>query len=104
MADHPLTVIEAVERLESEMMEPNLNVLKSTPRDKLDILHLTLGVWIRDNFGLGTGENEKLLYSCAENSDTDYVYPDIGMAFMHPDDASMIIIQALWERLNEKYI
>ena len=52
--------------------------------------------------GLGTGENEKLLYSCAEDSDTDYVYPDIGMAFMDPDDASMIIIQALWEKLNSE--
>ena len=68
MADYPLTVIEVVERLESEMSEPNKNVLKNTPRDKLEILHLTLGVWIRDYFGLGTGENEKLLYSCAENS------------------------------------
>ena len=56
------------------MPEPNKNVLKATPRDKLEILHLTLGVWIRDNFGLGTGENEKLLYSCAENFDMPPVF------------------------------
>ncbi len=74
MADHPLIVIEAIERLESEMPEPNKNILKNTPRDKLEILHLTLGVWLRNNFGLGTGENEKLLYSCAENSDMPPVF------------------------------
>ena len=101
MDTNPQTLQEALEILTREMPKENKRILKNTPRDKLDILHLTLGVWIRDNFGLGTGENEKLLYSCAENSDTEYVYPDIGMAFMHPDEASIIIIQALWERLNE---
>jgi len=82
------------------MPELNLQVLKSIPDDELPMLHFTLGQWIRNNFGLSHGENQKLLYSCAENSDTEHIYPEIGMAFIHPDDASMIIIQALWKRLQ----
>jgi len=94
MEDYPQTLFEAVNYLYENMPEVNLQVLKITPENELPMLHFTLGQWIRNNFGLADGENQKLLYSCAENSDTEYIYPDIGMAFIHPDDASMIIIQA----------
>jgi hypothetical protein len=100
MEDYPQTLYDAVNYLFENMPEVNLQVLKSIPEDELPMLHFTLGQWIRNNFGLADGENQKLLYSCAENSDTEYIYPDIGMAFIHPDDASMIIIQALWTRLQ----
>jgi len=100
MEDYPKTLLEAVNYLFENMPEVNLRVLKSIPEDELSMLHFTLGKWIRNNLGLSDGENQKLLYSCAENSDTEYIYPDIGMAFIHPDDASMIIIQALWKRLQ----
>jgi hypothetical protein len=82
------------------MPEVNLQVLKITPEEELPMLHFTHGQWIRNNFGLSDGENQKLLYSCAENSDIGYIYPDIDMAFIHPDDASMRIIQALCKRLR----
>jgi hypothetical protein len=104
MEDFPQTLFDAVNYLFENMPDVNLEVLKNTPENELTMLHFTLGQWIRNNFGLADGENQKLLYSCAENSDSEYVYPDIGMAFMHADDAAMIINQALWEKLNKEDI
>jgi hypothetical protein len=100
METYPQTLFEAVDYLFYNMTEKNKEILMNTPESQLTMLHFTLGQWIRNNFGLTDGENQKLLYSCAENSDTEYIYPEIGMAFIHPDDASMIIIQALWKRLQ----
>jgi hypothetical protein len=104
MDDYPENLFDAVNYLYENMPYVNLQVLKNTPENQLTMLHFTLGEWIRNNFGLSDGENQKLLYSCAENSDTKYIYPEIGMAFMHADDAAMIIIQALWEKLNKEDI
>lgn len=54
-------------------------------QDDLVALHLGLGMWIRNNLGLWS-ENSALLESARAQN---------------PDDASVVIIEALWRRLRE---
>ena len=55
-------------------------------QDDLVTLHLGLGMWIRNNLGLWSGNRALLESARAQN----------------PDDASVVIIEALWRRLREE--
>jgi len=85
----PRTVEEAVNRLIQEMSEEDRETLKNTPEKDLIMYHFSLGMWVRNEFGLWQG-NEELLKSCATKE-----------PFIHPDDASSIIIEELWKKLNK---
>jgi hypothetical protein len=54
-------------------------------------LHFGLGMGIRNDFGLWTG-NEALIESCRIKA---------GKDDLHIDDTSSVIIKALWERLKK---
>lgn len=88
--DWPQTVDEAVERILQGMSDADKQLLRSTPKDDLIQFHFGWGMGIRNNFGLWGG-NASLMRSCAAAS---------GQAFMHPDDASMVIIEAVWRWLR----
>lgn len=59
----PRTVAEAVNRLIQEMSEEDRETLKNTPEKDLIMYHFSLGMWIRNEFGLWQG-NDELLKSC----------------------------------------
>ena len=84
----PRTVEEAVDRLLSLMSEEDKQSLKNTPKKDLIRFHFGLGQYIRNEFGLWQG-NTELLKSCEKES-----------IFVHPDEFSSIIIEALWKRLR----
>lgn len=63
-------------------------------KEDLPNLHFSLGAYIRNELGLWSG-NEALLESCRQYS---------GKSDLHEDNASSVIIQALWERLQDKDI
>ena len=81
---HPRTVKEAVLRLKNGMFEKDLERIKNMKKDKLITIHYGLGKYIRNCFGLW-GENQKLIDSSGKK---------------HPDDASFVIIEKLWESLQ----
>ena len=88
---YPKTVAEAVEILHASM-SLNQEFLLAT-MDEVDLfdLHMSLGHQIRDDFGLWTG-NDALMASCRSVS---------GNPDLHVDDASMVIVKALWEKIKE---
>ncbi len=55
-------------------------------------LHFSLGMWIRNNFGLWH-EHSELIKDCARRRHIP------SRSTMHPNSASHIILMALWERL-----
>jgi len=61
---------------------------------ELPILHLTLGRYIREHYGLWT-VNKALIQSCSSFSDEGN---------LHPDDVSAIIIKQLWEALRKTHV
>ena len=89
----PKTVDEAVSRLISDLPLKDKTMIARMDENDLPSLFLTLGAYIRDKFGLGSG-NEALLDSCRSVS---------GENNIHEDDASMVIIRELWEELRKSH-
>ena len=89
----PRAVDEAVDRLLSNMPLKDKTTVANMSHDELPNLHLTLGGYILNNFGLLSG-NWELMKSCrAKSKDT----------LQHEEDAVGIIIDALWEKLQETH-
>lgn len=92
--DHPTTLPEAVDRLLELLTDEQKERVRSTPPSELWRLHHRLGQYIRNEFGLWAG-NDELMSACLEARGK--VWTPFGAA--QPDDASEVIINALWERL-----
>jgi len=80
----PKTVDEAVAQLKSELNPADREHILRMSREDLAQLHMSLGLRIRNGFGLWRG-NEKLMKSCGVT---------------HPDICSGIIIGKLWEAVR----
>ncbi|MBI5425289.1 MAG: hypothetical protein HZA32_14515 [Opitutae bacterium] len=82
----PKTVDEAVTRILSTMPEKDRKIVRDTAEDDLIQFHHGWGTGIRNSFGLWRG-NKALMEDCKSD---------------HPDDASMVIIFAVWKRLQSE--
>ncbi len=84
----PKTLEEAVNQILLLMCDKDKEIIKNTPKEDLIRFYHGWGIGMRNEFGLWRG-NKKLLASC-------------GSTGMHPDDASMVIIEAVREKLQQK--
>ena len=89
----PRTVDEAVDRLLSNMPLKDKTTIANMTHVELPNLHLTLGGYILNNFGLLSG-NWELMRSC--RSKTKY-------NLEHDEDAVGVILEALWEKLQQTH-
>jgi hypothetical protein len=85
-SEWPKTVESAVDKVLSAMTPEQRELLRGTAYDDLIQFHLNLGVWIRNQFGLWRS-NKELMEACG---------------LPHPDDCSMVIINACWRRLHSE--
>ena len=86
----PRTCDEAIARLLAELDEPSKARLRAAPRTDLALLHHSWGAALRNRFGMWGG-NDVLVSSCvAGRPGTE----------THPDEASRIIIEAVWTSLH----
>ena len=87
----PSTIIEAVNRLLSDLPIVTKYQVKNSSEDGLTNFHFGLGMSVRNDFGLWE-KDSKLLKNCKELSED----PNLDV-----DTASGMIIKALWERLQK---
>ena len=85
---YPTSIPETVELLLAELPEEEQRAIRIMAEDQLSSLHFSLGNYIRNGFGLW-GNNEELLKACCPDS-----------SLQNADDASMVIIKALWWKLQ----
>ena len=85
---HPKSIEEAVELLLTELPEKDQQVIRNMAEDQLSSLHFSLGNYIRNGFGLWESNVELLKACCPDGS------------LRNADDASMVIIKALWWKLQ----
>lgn len=85
LPDYPATIETAVRLL--QYMVPPEELVKITHMEEGDLIAscFDLGIWVRNNFGLWKGNNA-LLHETGNR---------------HPDDASAVIITALWRTLRD---
>lgn len=84
----PVTVAAAVTDIVSALSDANKVTLRETRRSDLIKFHHGWGTGIRNHYGLWRGNTKLLESACGKPC--------------HPDDASMIIIEKVWESLQEK--
>ena len=89
----PRTVAEAVERLAANMPLKDKTTIANMAFSELPNLHLTLGGYILNNFGLLSG-NWELMRSCRSIA---------KIPMQHDEDAIGIIIEELWEKLRQTH-
>ena len=85
----PKTVQEAVDRVIAALGPEERELIRTADEADLGQFHFGLGTGIRAVFELWHG-NIDLLKSC-------------GSENMHPDDASMVIVEALWRQLQARH-
>jgi len=90
----PRTVNEAVDRLVSEMSLKDKIELTRMNENQLGLCDQNLGKYIKNNFGLRTG-NQDLVKSCRFAS---------GKHDFQEDKASAVIIKILWEKLRKTHM
>ena len=88
LARMPGSLAEATELLVSELSDEDKRFLATRKRDDLIQFHMGWGMGIRNRFGLWSG-NKSLLASC-------------GSRWMHPDSASGVIIESVWQTLRDE--
>ncbi len=93
MVKIPRTIHEAVQQLISGLPLKDKAVIANMPEEELYSLHYNLGKYIRNNYELW-GENSELMEFCRKSS---------GNTPLDPNDASSIIIKALWEELRKSH-
>ena len=86
----PITVDQAAERLISELSFKDKTTIANMAEVELSVLHTIVGEYIRNEFGLWSG-NKDLMTSCFFFAKRDKITAD---------DASSIIIRELWKRLR----
>ncbi len=85
----PTTVKATVADILKGMPEESVRIVKSTAKDDLIKFHHGWGTGIRNHYGLWRGNKELLRDACGGDA-------------CHPDDASMVIIEAVWEELRAR--
>ncbi len=91
--DFPQTVDEAVLKLKKTLPLKDRAVMANMQPDELDFVHAGLGEYIKQNFGLYSG-NKNLLQSCADSGQ---------LAKPIPDEACAVILRALWKDLQSTH-
>ena len=89
----PRTVKEAVDRLIKDLPLKDRTIIANMHEDELINLHFSLGMYIRNNFGLWAGKTE-LMEDCRRVA---------GNQNLHEDDASTVIILEVWRKLKESH-
>ena len=85
----PATIDEAVGVVIATLSDDDKAKIAAMSEHDLIGLHFGLGTWIRNNLGLWRG-NDQLMQAVRERDRS------IG-----PDDASMMLVEAVWQRLQE---
>lgn len=83
----PTTVDAVVKDILSGMPEKDKELVKNTKEGDLIKFHHGWGTGIRNYYGLWRGNDELIKSACGKPC--------------HPDDASMVIIKAVWQQLQK---
>lgn len=82
----PITVNATVDDIISKLSEKDKKSVVTTKKENLIRFHHGWGTHIRNEYGLWRGNNKLIIDACQKAC--------------HPDDASMIIIKATWQKLQ----
>ena len=83
----PTSVTETVRDIVQRMAEKDKEIVRTTKKEDLIKFHHGWGTGIRNHYGLWRGNDKLTLSACGKPC--------------HPDEASMVIIEAVWQALQK---
>ena len=99
---HPKSITEAVDYLIINMNIEEIDRIRTMERNQYaSSEHFSLGMWIRNEFGINRGINSKLLYDCYQSKYNYHSSKEIIL--FSPDNVSDIILKCLWDEVDENY-
>lgn len=98
----PTTFEEAIDKLLRNLTLEQKKTLANVPEEDIIQLHMSLGLWVRNAFGLANMENRSLLRDIATNNPEEVLsyYGPAEEAMVDPDPASSFIVRGAWRFLN----
>ena len=87
----PVDLENSFDALDNTLSPEDIDTIKNMPEDNISSLHMGLGMWIRNNWGLWKKEGPLVKY-----------FNDLGI--FHPDDMSGIILTSYWRHLHNQPI
>ncbi|MEW6079270.1 MAG: DUF6794 domain-containing protein [Thermodesulfobacteriota bacterium] len=84
----PTTVDATVKDIISSLSDKDKETVRNTKKDDLILFHHGWGTGIRNHYGLWRGNDQLREDACGNRC--------------HPDDASMVIIEKVWEALQNE--
>lgn len=83
----PTSVAETVKDIVRRLPEADKEAVRATKKEDLIKFHHGWGTDIRNRYGLWRGNDKLILSACGKSC--------------HPDDASVVIIEAVWSALRK---
>lgn len=87
----PTTCEEAIKAIAEGLDEESITTLRETKKEDLIMFHFSWGMGSRNSYGLWS-EKSPIRISCAKR---------VGEKDIHPDNASGLIIEGVWELVHE---
>ena len=100
--EHPQSMADAISYLIYNLNEKEINkIIELKVEDYPFTVHFSLGMWIRNEFGLNQKINSRLIYDCYKSkyNDDEWKFFPLIMA----DSASSIILKELSNYIHENY-
>ena len=93
----PETKSSAVDWIIASLDEKEKQIIRETKKADLSLYHFSLGINIRNQLGMHSG-NDALMKDCAKSESVD----DNSYLYYDQDSASGILIEAVWKRLRHE--
>ena len=99
-----LTKEEIVDKIIVEITDDDKKYLKSLSREDMIQFHHGIGTSIRNEYGLWKEDNPLTQQWALDRSTDSEIHMKNGVDYhpQHPDAVSMDILEAVWDKLNEK--
>ena len=92
----PETKSSAVDWIIASLDEKEKHIIRETKKADLSSYHFSLGIYIRNQLGMHSG-NDALMQDCARSESAD----DNSYLYYDPDSASGTLIEAVWKQLRQ---
>ena len=96
---HPRTVEEVIRAIDSELSPEDKTALFNTSLEKLNNLHMSFGMYIRNSFVYHNDNKAELAMSCAKEVGAENPQAAVKNYLLMPDCYSSVLIKAYWKHL-----
>lgn len=93
------TIPAIVDDIFDKLSKADVDTLKTTPKDRLGMYHMSWGMGIRNHYGLWH-EDHPITKNWHADESSRNIQNGVDYSEDHPDQVSMKIIEGVWAKAN----